>query len=65
MNSKIRRATVTGAELDSRGSVTIECVLMDKADLVPHEQVHVLDMDNEARFQTYLIEAIQNLAPSA
>jgi len=55
MKSKIHRATVTGADLNYVGSITLDPQLMDLADLVEHEQVHVLDIDNGARFETYVI----------
>jgi aspartate 1-decarboxylase len=53
MKSKIHRATVTGADLNYVGSITLDPTLMDLADIVEHEQVHVLDIDNGARFETY------------
>ncbi len=49
MKSKIHRATVTGADLDYVGSITLDPKLME----LEHEQVHVLDLDNGARFETY------------
>jgi aspartate 1-decarboxylase len=55
MKSKIHRATVTGADLNYVGSITLDPQLMDLADLMEHEQVHVLDIDNGARFETYVI----------
>ena len=55
MKSKIHRATVTGADLDYVGSITLDPKLMELADLLEHEQVHVLDLDNGARFETYAI----------
>jgi aspartate 1-decarboxylase len=55
MKSKIHRATVTGADLNYVGSITIDERLMELADILPHEQVHVLDVDNGARFETYVI----------
>src|SRR5262249_2860439 len=55
MKSKIHRATVTGADIDYVGSITLDPDLMRLADIVEHEQVHVLDIDNGARFQTYVI----------
>jgi aspartate 1-decarboxylase len=55
MKSKIHRATVTGADLNYVGSITIDAELMARADLREHEQVHVLDIDNGARFETYVI----------
>jgi aspartate 1-decarboxylase len=53
--SKIHRATVTGADLHYIGSITIDPELMDAADLLEFEQVHVVDVDNGARFETYVI----------
>ena len=55
MKSKIHRATVTGADLDYVGSITLDPKLMELADLLEHEQVHVVDVDNGARFETYTI----------
>lgn len=55
MKSKIHRATVTGADLNYVGSVSIDPRLMDLADILPYEQVAVLDIDNGARFETYAI----------
>ena len=54
--SKIHRATVTDANLAYEGSITLDRALMDAADLLPYEQVHVVDIDNGARFETYVIE---------
>ena len=56
LKSKIHRATVTACDLHYAGSVTIDSDLMDRADLLPGELVHVLDVDNGARFETYVIE---------
>ena len=56
MKSKIHRATVTAADLNYVGSITIDRALMEAADLLPYEKVHVLDVDNGARFETYVIE---------
>ena len=56
MKSKIHRATVTDANLNYRGSITVDRDLMDAADLLEFEQVHVVDIDNGARFETYVIE---------
>ena len=55
MKSKIHRATVLAADLNYVGSITLDPALMDLADIVEHEQVHVLDIDNGARFETYAI----------
>lgn len=54
--SKIHRATVTQADLHYVGSVTIDRDLMDAADLLPGEQVQIVDIDNGARLETYVIE---------
>jgi aspartate 1-decarboxylase len=53
MKSKIHRATVTGANVDYVGSITLDPELMRLADLREFEQVHVLDIDNGARLETY------------
>jgi aspartate 1-decarboxylase len=53
--SKIHRATVTQADLHYVGSITVDEDLMDAADLLPGEQVQVVDIDNGARLETYLI----------
>lgn len=56
MKSKIHRATVSEASLHYQGSITIDRALMDAADLLEYEQVHVVDVDNGSRFETYVIE---------
>ncbi len=56
MKSKIHRATVTSANLHYVGSVSIDTELLALADILPYEQVTVLDIDNGARFETYAIE---------
>jgi aspartate 1-decarboxylase len=56
MKSKIHRATVTDADLHYVGSITIDRDLMDQADLLEYEQVAVVDIDNGARLETYVIE---------
>jgi aspartate 1-decarboxylase len=53
MKSKIHRATVTGADVNYVGSITLDPELMLQADVCEFEQVHVLDIDNGARFETY------------
>ena len=55
LKSKIHRARVTDANLNYEGSITIDETLMEVADMLPYEQVHVLDIDNGARFVTYVI----------
>jgi len=56
LKSKIHRATVTDADINYEGSITIDPVLMAAADIIPYEQVHVLNINNGARFTTYAIE---------
>lgn len=55
LKSKIHRATITGSDLNYVGSITIDPDLLDAADILPHEQVHVVDVDNGARFVTYTL----------
>lgn len=55
LKSKIHRATVTQADLHYVGSVTVDEDLMDAADLLPGEQVAVVDVTNGARLETYVI----------
>jgi aspartate 1-decarboxylase len=55
MKSKIHRATVTDANLNYVGSITIDTALMEAADLLEWEQVAVVDIDNGNRFETYVI----------
>jgi aspartate 1-decarboxylase len=55
MKSKIHRATVSDADLHYVGSITLDTELMRLADIREMEQVHVLDIDNGARFETYAI----------
>lgn len=55
MTSKIHRATVTQADLHYVGSVTVDEDLLDAADLLPGEQVHIVDITNGARLETYTI----------
>ena len=56
MKSKIHRATVTDANLNYVGSITVDRRLMELADIREHEQVHVVNINNGARFETYAIE---------
>ncbi|AOP47675.1 aspartate 1-decarboxylase [Streptomyces lydicus] len=58
--SKIHRATVTEADLHYVGSVTIDAALMEAADLLPGELVHIVDIDNGARLETYVIEGARD-----
>ncbi|MDX6689540.1 MAG: aspartate 1-decarboxylase [Solirubrobacteraceae bacterium] len=55
LKSKIHRATVTDCDLHYVGSITIDSDLLAAADILEHEQVHVVDVDNGARFETYVI----------
>ena len=55
MKSKIHRATVTQADLDYVGSVTVDAALMEAADLLEGEQVAIVDITNGARLETYVI----------
>jgi aspartate 1-decarboxylase len=55
MNSKIHRATVTQADLHYVGSVTVDEDLLEAADLLPGELVHIVDVTNGARLETYTI----------
>ena len=56
LKSKIHRATITDCDVDYVGSITLDPELMRQADMLPNEQVHVWDIDNGARFVTYVIE---------
>jgi aspartate 1-decarboxylase len=55
LKSKIHRATVTDSDLHYVGSLTIDPDLLEAADIRDHQQVHVVDVDNGARFETYTI----------
>ncbi len=55
LKSKIHRATVTGSDLNYVGSITVDGDLLEAADIREHELVHVLDLDNGQRFETYTI----------
>jgi aspartate 1-decarboxylase len=55
LKSKIHRATVTDSDLHYVGSITIDPELLEAADILEHEQVAVVDVDNGARFETYTI----------
>lgn len=57
LRSKIHRATVTGADLNYEGSIAIDGDLLEAADILPGEQVHVLNLNSGARFVTYAILA--------
>jgi aspartate 1-decarboxylase len=57
MKSKIHRATITSADLHYEGSITVDQELLDAADLATHEEVPVVNVNNGARFSTYVIPA--------
>jgi len=60
LQSKIHRATVTEADLDYVGSITIDEILMEKADILPFEQVQVYNISNGERFETYALNGPRN-----
>jgi aspartate 1-decarboxylase len=55
LKSKIHRGTVSGSDLHYVGSITIDADLLEAADILEHEQVHVVNVNNGARFETYTI----------
>jgi aspartate 1-decarboxylase len=55
LKSKIHRATVTDCDLNYVGSITVDPDLLEAGDILEHEQVHVVDINNGARFETYTI----------
>ena len=55
MKSKIHRATITSADLHYEGSLTVDQDLLDAADLISHEEIQVVNVNNGARFTTYVI----------
>ena len=55
LKSKIHRATISDCDLHYVGSITLDRDLLEAADILEHEQVHVVDVDNGARFETYAI----------
>jgi aspartate 1-decarboxylase len=55
LKSKIHRCRITGSDLHYVGSITLDPDLLEAADILEHELVHVLDIDNGARFETYTI----------
>jgi len=57
LKSKIHRAHVTQVDINYEGSISIDRHLMEEADILPYEQVQVLNVNNGARFETYAIEA--------
>ncbi len=59
LKSKVHRATVTGSDLNYVGSITMDAALLEAADIREHELVHVLDIDNGNRFETYTIAGLR------
>jgi len=55
MKSKVHRATITATDLHYEGSLTVDEDLLDAADLVAHEEIHVVNVNNGSRFTTYVI----------
>ena len=60
LKAKLHRATVTEANLNYTGSITIDRHLMDESGLLPHEKVQIVNINNGARFETYVIEGPRN-----
>ena len=60
LKSKIHRATVTDANLDYEGSIALDPVLMEEANLIEFEKVHILDVTNGNRLETYVIKGKEN-----
>jgi aspartate 1-decarboxylase len=60
MKSKIHRARVTESNLDYEGSITIDETLMEAAEIIPYEQVHIYNVTNGERFATYAIMGERN-----
>ena len=60
MAGKIHRATVTQANLNYEGSITLDPLLMEAAGILPYEKVHVLDVTNGARLETYAIQGLRD-----
>jgi aspartate 1-decarboxylase len=59
LKSKIHRATVTDADLNYDGSITVDASLMEAANMLPHELVHVWNVNNGERFETYVIPGVR------
>ena len=59
IKSKIHKVTITGANLNYIGSITIDEALMDAANLFENEKVHVLDLNNGERLETYIIKGVR------
>ena len=65
LKSKIHGATITALDLHYQGSITVDEDLLDKADILPGEQVHVLNINNGDRLITYAIAAPRGWGPRA
>ena len=59
LKSKIHRVTVTEADLNYVGSITLDPELLEAADIIEYEQVHVLDVDNGNRLTTYALAGVR------
>ena len=59
LNSKIHRATVTEADLNYVGSITIDQDILDAVGMLPNEKVHIVNNNNGARFETYIISGVR------
>lgn len=59
LKSKIHRARVTQANINYEGSLSLDPLLMEAADLLPYEQVQVLDINNGTRLETYIMEGVR------
>lgn len=57
LRAKLHKATVTGAEIEYEGSITIDQALLKEAGILPHEKVLVSDLNNGARLETYVMQA--------
>ncbi len=59
MKSKIHRATITATDLHYEGSLTVDEDLLEAADLIPHEEIQVVNVNNGSRFATYVIPGLR------
>lgn len=60
LKSKIHQATISKTELYYKGSIGIDIAIIKKSNLIPYEKVHVLNLNNGQRFETYVIEEKEN-----
>lgn len=58
--SKVHRATVTEADLHYEGSITVDVALLEAANILPYEQVHIYNISNGQRFETYALDGERN-----